>query len=156
MIGEEREMVVKLVELELKTKKRNFPFLEPIHSSRDAGKFFQLMIGSKDREFLTAIGLDVKGRVNYYEVIHIGTLSESLAHPREVFKTAILTNSDSIILSHNHPSGNVTPSKQDRKVTQILNDGGAMLGINILDHLIVSPTSYYSIREDREFSNDEW
>ena len=80
--------------------------------------------------------LDTKHRVQCVVVITIGTLDASLVHPREVFKPAILEGSAAVVLSHNHPSGNPEPSREDVQVTDILTKAGKLLGINVLDHIV--------------------
>jgi DNA repair protein RadC len=137
------------VEVILKKKKRITPFDVSIQSSMDAGRFFSHVLSNKDREILSVIGLDVKGKINYYEVVHIGTLSQNMIHPREIMKASILTNSNSIIMAHNHPSGDVTPSAADRKATKKMIEAGLLLGIELLDHIIVSEDKYFSIKENR-------
>jgi DNA repair protein RadC len=76
-----------------------------------------------------------------------GTINESLVHPREVFKEAYLLSASSIICVHNHPSGNVTPSKNDEVLTKQLKNCGELLGIRVLDHIIVGNNSYFSFLE---------
>ncbi len=144
-----------LVELHIRKKKRYSQFSQKIDKPSDVGVFFQEMIAYKDREWLCAIGLDAKGFANYVEVIHIGTLNQALVHPREVFKTAIVTNCNSVILAHNHPSGHVEPSGADIQTTKSLIEAGKMIGIEILDHLIVSDHNYYSIRENKTYYGDK-
>ena len=80
--------------------------------------------------------LDTKKRVQSVVVIKIGTLDASLVHPREVFKPAILEGASCVILPHNHPSGDVTPSREDREVTARLKAAGKILGIDVIDHII--------------------
>ena len=91
----------------------------------------------RDKEHFWVIGLDTKLNVKYFEVVTIGTLDASLVHPREVFRCAIMQGVASIALGHNHPSGDITPSQEDRHVTRSLVKAGKILGIRILDHLIV-------------------
>ena len=105
-------------------------------------------IGDEDREVFLVIGLNVKNQVNFVHKSHVGTLNSSLVHPREVFKTAILNNCASIIVGHNHPSGNVTPSPEDIEMTKRLQEVGFIIGIELLDHIIVSETDYFSLREN--------
>jgi DNA repair protein RadC len=69
-------------------------------------------------------------------VITVGTLDASLVHPREVFKPALLEGSSAVVLSHNHPSGNTSPSREDVQVTDTLTEAGKLLGISVLDHII--------------------
>jgi DNA repair protein RadC len=99
-----------------------------------------------DREQFIALHLDAKHNVIGLNVVSIGTLSASLVHPREVFKAAILNNSHSILVAHNHPSGNPTPSLEDIQTTEILIKAGKLLGITVVDHVVVGD-SLHSIRE---------
>ena len=90
--------------------------------------------------------LDTKNKIIGTFEVSRGSLSASVVHPREVFKRAILLNSASIILCHNHPSGDTQPSKEDEQVTKRLVEGGKLLGIKVLDHIIVGD-DYFSFRE---------
>lgn len=110
-----------------------------ISSVQDAKTFFAkywLDNPGYDQERFVVACLDTKHRVQSVVEITTGTLDASLVHPREVFKPAILEGSSSIILSHNHPSGDTTPSKEDRTVTERLTEAGKLLGIEVLDHII--------------------
>ena len=110
-----------------------------ISSVQDAKTFFAkywLDNPGHDQERFVVACLDTKHRVQSVVEITTGTLDASLVHPREVFKPAILEGSSSIILSHNHPSGDTTPSKEDRTVTERLTEAGKLLGIEVLDHII--------------------
>ena len=140
-----------VVEVQLKKKKRMNQFEKRVISPVDAGDFLQKTIAYKDREWFCALGLDAKGFVNYFEVIHIGTLTQATIHPREVFKSAIMTNSNSIIIAHNHPSGDVDPSIADRTATRLITDAGKIMGIEVLDHLIISDNKYYSLKENQTY-----
>lgn len=91
----------------------------------------------RDKEHFWTIGLDTKMVVKYVEVVTIGTLDASLVHPREVFRFAIMQGVSSLIIGHNHPSGNIQPSIQDRAVTRSLANAGKVLGIPLHDHLII-------------------
>ena len=91
----------------------------------------------RDKEHFWSIGLDTKMVVRYVEVVTIGTLDASLVHPREVFRFAIMQGVSSLIIGHNHPSGNIQPSIQDRAVTRSLASAGKVLGIPLHDHLII-------------------
>lgn len=99
------------------------------------------------RELFIAILLDVKGCVICQQVISIGTLSNTLVHPREVFYPAIRHNAASMIVVHNHPSGDPTPSKQDFDITKTLIAAGALMGIPVNDHIIVGEQNYISLRQ---------
>lgn len=81
------------------------------------------------------------------EVVIIGTVNSSLIHPREVFKTSILSNASSVIIFHNHPSGDPTPSNEDKNITRRLKEAGQILGIDVLDHIIVADDKFCSLKE---------
>ena len=100
-----------------------------------------------DREAFVSILLDLKNRVLGVHVVSVGSLSASLVHPREVFKAAILTNAASLIILHNHPSGDPTPSREDREITSRLKRCGETLGIPLVDHVIVAAEGYRSFAE---------
>lgn len=89
-----------------------------------------------DVERFGLIALDTKNQVIGLHVVSIGSLNTCIVHPREVFKPAILNNAAGIILFHNHPSGDCTPSSQDIDVTRRMHDAGEMIGIEVLDHII--------------------
>ncbi|WFA09572.1 DNA repair protein RadC [Tissierella sp. Yu-01] len=91
--------------------------------------------------------LDTKNQITKVETISIGTLNASIVHPREVFKTALLNSANSIILVHNHPSGDPTPSNEDINITNRLIDAGTLLGIKVLDHIILGDNRYLSFKE---------
>ena len=100
-----------------------------------------------DRETFVAFYLDTKLKVIAREIISVGTLNSSQAHPREVFKGALINNANCIILAHNHPSGDPTPSRDDIHVTKRLKEAGKIIGIKILDHIVVGKDSYDRITE---------
>ena len=105
-------------------------------------------IASSDREHFAALHLDARNHINTMEVVSIGSLNASMVHPRELFKTAILANAAAIIVAHNHPSGDPTPSKEDVELTTRLKQAAEILGIEILDHLVVTPGGgYISMKE---------
>ena len=91
--------------------------------------------------------LDTKNQILSIENISIGTLNASIVHPRDVFKIAIKRNANSIILIHNHPSGDTTPSNEDINITNRLIDAGNLVGIKVLDHIIIGDNKYLSFKE---------
>lgn len=99
-----------------------------------------------DREHFIAAYLNRKGALNAVCTISIGGLHSSIVHPREVFKPAILTSSASVILIHNHPSGDPTPSREDVETTRRLIDAGKILGIEVLDHVIIGVGNHVSLK----------
>lgn len=110
----------------------------------DLGKKF---LDELDREELIVACLNAKNEVNSINVVSIGSLNNSIVHPREVFKAAILSNAASIVMIHNHPSGDVTPSKEDKEITLRIKESGSILGICLLDHIIIGNDTYYSFKE---------
>ena len=100
-----------------------------------------------DREHFWRIDLDIRNRIIGYEVVSIGTLTASLVHPREVFVGALLSKSAGVIIAHNHPSGEITPSPEDKETTRRLVKAGEILGVPVLDHLIVGDGKYFSFKE---------
>jgi DNA repair protein RadC len=91
--------------------------------------------------------LTTKHRVIAYHEVSRGTLDATLVHPREVFKVALLANAAAIILTHNHPSGDPSPSPDDVQLTRRLVEAGVLLGVEVLDHIIVGDGRYYSFQE---------
>lgn len=104
-------------------------------------------LGSKDREHFGVICLDTKNQPTHIMTVSIGSINSSIVHPREVFKSAILSNSASIILFHNHPSGNPEPSITDKEITRRLVEAGEIMGINIIDHVIIADDKFLSMKE---------
>ena len=98
-------------------------------------------------EVFAILCLSTKHRVIAYHEVSRGTLDATLVHPREVFKAALLSNAASIILTHNHPSGDPTPSPDDNHLTRRLVDAGKLIGVEVLDHIIVGDGRYYSFKE---------
>lgn len=99
------------------------------------------------RELFVLIMLDTRGYVISYETISIGTLSSAPVHPREVFYPAIRNKAASVILAHNHPSGDPTPSHHDYDITQKLVEVGRIIGISVNDHIIIGHNAYVSLRQ---------
>jgi DNA repair protein RadC len=97
------------------------------------------------REHFVCLTLDAANRLIACRVISIGTLTTSLVHPREVFIDAIRDHAASIIVGHNHPSGNMSVSISDDRVTRMLDSAGALLGISLKDHLLITATGHKSI-----------
>lgn len=99
------------------------------------------------REQFHVVLLTAKNQVIAVECVSEGTLTASLVHPREIFKSAIRRSAHAVILAHNHPSGDPTPSREDREVTARLVQAGRLIGIEVLDHLVVGQGHYASFRE---------
>lgn len=121
----------------------------PITCAEDAARLLE-DVAVSDREQMVALFLDTKHRPLGRHVISIGTLNASLIHPRETLKCALLANAHAFILAHNHPSGDVTPSREDDRITQTIAKAGHLLQVALLDHVILSPGgSFYSYQEQR-------
>ncbi|MCB9906949.1 MAG: JAB domain-containing protein [Planctomycetes bacterium] len=108
----------------------------------------EILIGDEPREVFLVFLLDTSNGLQGYHIVSQGTLNSSLVHPREVFQPAILANAASIIVVHNHPSGDPTPSQADRDVTKRLVQAGNLLGIPLLDHLVVTHTGAHRSMRD--------
>ena len=113
-----------------------------------ASHYIEKLFGLK-KEHLYVVLLDTKGVVIKDELVSVGTLNSSLVHAREVFGPAIKNSANSIILVHNHPSGNVSPSEEDIYVTKELMKAAKHIGINFLDHIIVGNNSYWSYNDEK-------
>jgi len=119
----------------------------PISSPTDLEPFLEPLRYAPEEYFL-AFHLDVRNRVVGFREISHGTLSASLVHMREVFKAAILSNAHAIIVAHNHPGGSCSPSREDVETTEQLITAGRILGIQVVDHLIVTNKDLVSLRVD--------
>lgn len=117
-----------------------------ISSPTDVEGLLRGRIANLDRENFVAVLLNTKNEVLEVSTISVGTLSASLVHPREVFKPAIRASAASVVLAHNHPSGKVDPSREDREVTRRLCDASEIIGIDVLDHVILGD-GYFSMKE---------
>ena len=113
-----------------------------------AYQYIKERIAHKEQEYFMGIFLDVRGQVIADEVVAIGTVSEVLVHPREVFHPAIRHRASGIVLVHNHPSGELSPSQADLSLTKDLVKTGEVIGIGVQDHLIVGMEGYYSFRQN--------
>ena len=117
-----------------------------INSSDDANKLLQSYLNGVDREHFVVILLNRKNGIIGINTVSVGDLSSSIVHPREVFKPAIVAGAASIIVAHNHPSGDPAPSRDDINVTKRLKEAGDILGINVLDHIIIGDGCYRSLK----------
>lgn len=118
-----------------------------ITSSRDAANLVMEEMKSYNKEILKIILLNTKNIVIRICDISVGSLNSSIVHPREVFSEAILGHSASVIICHNHPSGDPTPSSEDISVTNRLKECGKIIGIDVLDHIIIGNGVYVSLKE---------
>lgn len=128
----------------------------PLRKTKDAAELMAREFADYDREVFCILNLASDGKVINMNIVSMGTLNASLVSPREVFKSSILSNAASIIAVHNHPSGCVNPSKQDKIITQRLREAGGLMDIELLDHIIVGGKNrqYYSFREENILNNN--
>lgn len=101
----------------------------------------------RDKEHFWAIGLTTRSRIKYVDLVSLGTLNASLVHPRELFRTAIKRAVSSMIVAHNHPSGDPEPSSEDTRITTRIREAGSIIGIDVLDHVIIAGGRYTSFKE---------
>ncbi len=115
-----------------------------ITSAKDIAKLFAPEMGILEKEHFKGVYLDSRKKIIKQETIFVGSLNESVVHPREIFKIALEENSAAIILIHNHPSGDPNPSSFDIKMTKELIKAGELLGIEILDHVIIGGDTWWN------------
>jgi DNA repair protein RadC len=126
-----------------------------ILGSKHVAKVFRDILALEDeveraKEHFYVMHLDIRSRINLVELVSLGTLGSANVHPRETFRRAIMQGSASIIIAHNHPSGEADPSSEDTKVTKLLFEAGKLLGIDLLDHVIFTDKSFYSFKDCQE------
>ena len=139
--------VVAGVELGRRTLTRPRPDRTRLSAPRDVAAFLLPSYGASPVERFGIVSLCTKHRVLRTEIVSTGTLDASLVHPREVFRTAAMHRAAAIVLFHNHPSGDPTPSVDDVALTTRMHEAGALMGIEVLDHLILADTRYCSFKE---------
>jgi DNA repair protein RadC len=120
-----------------------------ILSSKDASIVLENNLRGLNKEHFIILMLNTKNFLLGVETVSIGSLNSSIVHPRELFKSAINKSAAAIILAHNHPSGDATPSREDIEVTKRIKSGGQLLGIDVIDHIIIGDNSYYSFKEEK-------
>ena len=103
----------------------------------------------REKEHFYVMHLNAKSQIKMVELVSLGSLTASVVHPRETFRRAVLAGSASIIVAHNHPSGEVDPSTEDTKTTKVLFEAGRILGIPLLDHLIIAEGTFFSFQNNR-------
>lgn len=121
-----------------------------IGGPQDAAAFLMPRFGGRGVEQLGIVLLDTKHRVLRTAVLAIGTLNSSAVQPREVFREAAIGGAAAIVVFHNHPSGDPTPSPDDRELTRRLVAAGRLMGIDVIDHLVLGDTRYWSFKESRD------
>jgi DNA repair protein RadC len=148
-IGKSKALkIISALEFGRRTQLANQEIGMSVHSSYSlAQKLIQEMKGYQ-QEHLCVIFLNTKNQIIKQKTIFIGSLNESIAHPQPIFRDAVKFNACSILIYHNHPSNNTTPSKNDDEVTKRIKEAGDMVGIKLLDHLVIGEQGYFSYREE--------
>lgn len=126
-------------------------FPDPFRTASDAFDRYRYLVSDFPVEVFMAVLLDVKNRRMLDVCVSAGILNGSLIHPREVFAPALRERAASVLLIHNHPSGDPSPSAEDREVTKRLRDAGGIVGIGVLDHVIIGDGSFFSFREEGDW-----
>ena len=121
-----------------------------LNNSLKIYEYFKDLVGDKKQEYFYTVYVDTKGRYIDKKCLFVGTINNSIVHPREIFKEAYLLSANGIICIHNHPSGDPTPSKEDVVITRKIKEIAMIHGIRLVDHLIVGVNSYYSFYEDNK------
>lgn len=135
------------VNLGLRASRKAIPMKYKVDVPLHAYNLVREELSTEKRELLIVILKDIKNYVINHQIVSIGTLSETLVHPREVFNPAIRHNASSLIVIHNHPSGDPTPSQEDIDMTKTLIQAGRLIGIPVHDHLIIGHQNYLSLRK---------
>ncbi len=133
-------------------KEQEYPFSGTVSAPEVAGNFLRSYFEGLDRETVAVLLLNTKNNVIGLSTISVGTLNASLVHAREVFKVAILGSASSIILAHNHPSGDPTPSHEDTIITEKMERAGEVLGIACRDHLVMGDSGFYSFTTKKKYT----
>lgn len=137
---------VNIVSVKLVREASKYYATRRINSPEDVSEIAGEFLKDADREILLVVCLNTKNEPTAIHAAAVGTLNNIDIHPREIFKAAILANSDKIILVHNHPSGDPNPSKSDMEITKRLKQVGEIIGIPVLDHVIIGNGKLASLR----------
>src|SRR5262245_61217262 len=138
------------VRLSLVRERAEHPFSHPraVRHGGDVAALLREFLGDDPRERFAVVYLDTKHRPIAVHEAHVGTCNSSPVHPREVFAPAVGLAATAIVVAHNHPSGDPTPSAEDRAVTERLRLAGELLGIALLDHLVIGDARYFSFADE--------
>lgn len=126
---------------------RRLETLERFTSPAQVFDFFHHELRDSRKELFLTLLLDGKNRITRKVEVSVGSLNQSIVHPREVFAPAVRESAAAVIFIHNHPSGDPAPSREDREITRRLKEAGEILGIRVLDHIIIGDGSYFSFTE---------
>ncbi len=132
--------------------KEKIPQKVSLSSPKKVADYLRESIGREKKEHFVVLSFDTRNNILGIDTISIGILNANLVHPRETFETAIHHHAASIIIAHNHPSGNPNPSDEDIKITVKLFEAGKLLDIHVLDHIIIGRNTFYSFKEKQLLS----
>jgi DNA repair protein RadC len=121
---------------------------EVIQSSKDIANYLKAQLEYKKHEVFAVVFLNRANKINHYEIISEGGITGTVADPRIILKKALEHDAVSIVLCHNHPSGNLKPSRQDQELTHKIKEASGLFDIKVLDHIIVSEEGYYSFADE--------
>ncbi len=150
-IGEAKAIqLLAALELGRRMHLEHFSEQPSLHSPQSVYQLMHDEVNMLNQEHFYALYLDTKGHLIQKQCLFVGSLNASLVHPREVFKYAVTHSAAAIIVVHNHPSGDPTPSLSDLNVTKVLAEAGRMMEISILDHIIIGKGRYHSFKEAKQ------
>ncbi|PIP17201.1 MAG: hypothetical protein COX44_01205 [Candidatus Portnoybacteria bacterium CG23_combo_of_CG06-09_8_20_14_all_37_13] len=118
-----------------------------LNSPQAVTNYLREKLGREKKEYFVILLLDSRNNLIKDTIVSIGTLNANLVHPREVFKEAVDNRAASIIIAHNHPSGDPEPSEDDLEITKRLVESGKILGVEVVDHIIITKTGFISFKE---------
>lgn len=144
----QKQKLKAIFDISIRISKEDIGIKNIITNPVDVAKLFKEEMRHLKKEEFRIVLLNTKNQIINIKTISIGSLNSSIVHPREVFKDAILASSASVILVHNHPSGNSSPSSEDINITKRLMKSGELLGISVLDHIIIG-NDYFSLKEQQ-------
>jgi DNA repair protein RadC len=139
-------MNVQYVSIKL-VREKTMKYREKISNSMICRDLVESLLADSDREKMIVVCVDCKLYPTAINTAHVGTATESIVSAREIFKPAILSNATGIFLAHNHPSGDPTPSYEDRNLTESVVKAGRILNIRVIDHIIIGDGSYWSVAD---------
>lgn len=139
--------IVAAVELGRRLSAKAAQKLEKIEGPEDVARYASPLLRFEQKEHFLVMLLDVRNRVLAMPIVSVGSLTASVAHPREIFREAIRYSAANMILIHNHPSGDPTPSREDVQITKQMMKAGEIMGIPVLDHVIIAGDGFLSLKE---------
>lgn len=153
-IGQAKAMqILALFEFNKRHSESKLPALKKINCAKDIFDLYNQKLEDERQEKFIVVCLNGRYQIIKEEIVSVGILDASIVHPREVFKPAIKESAFAVVLIHNHPSGDPSPSKEDIRIIKVLNKAGENLGIPVIDSIILGKDKYWSWREDKNNTN---